>query len=116
MANVDPNGQGYIFNIPVLKGVSGTTNSTEWMVSANNDGLYMMRVGISQRDPLLNSSACLQNGEAYGASTATFKIVNAVAFPRPGPDLYGPATNTASSSQFDLKSSIWPLLILVMMQ
>ena len=97
MANVSPDGQGYIFNIPVLKGVSGNSNSTDWIVSANNDGLYMMRVGISQRDPLLNTSACLQNGEAYGASSSTFKIVNAVAFPRPGPDLYGPATNSASA-------------------
>lgn len=38
-----------------------------------NDGQYQMRIGISNRDPLLNQTACLQNGEAYGASSTTFK-------------------------------------------
>ena len=98
MANVDPTGNGYSFTIPVLKGLNGTANSTIWIVSANNDGQYMMRIGISGRDPLLNSTgACLQNGEAYGASSATFKIVNAVAFPKPGPDRYGPIVSEAAN-------------------
>lgn len=57
MANVDPNGQGYSFKIPVVKNLAGTLNSTDWVVSNNNDGVYMMRIGISSRDPLLNTTA-----------------------------------------------------------
>jgi hypothetical protein len=113
MANVDPTGNGYSFTIPVLKGVNGSSaNSTQWVVSANNDGQYMMRIGISGRDPLLNATgACLQNGEAYGASSATFKIVNAVAFPKPAQDRFGPIVSKAIPVVFDFNYPI-PFLIL----
>lgn len=84
------------FTIPVMtlpKYSLEMGNQTTWTISNLNDGQYQMRIGITDRDPLLNSSACLQDGEAYGASSSVFKIVNSVAFPKPKKDEYGPLTS-----------------------
>ncbi|KAJ3304173.1 hypothetical protein HDV03_003023 [Kappamyces sp. JEL0829] len=112
LAYLNPAVSGLSFTIPVLSNISSASNSTVWTVSALNDGQYEMRIGISHRDPLLNSSACLQNGEAYGASSTAFKLTNAVAFPKPGIDQFGPLT-TSTSSAVSVQGVPWWLWILV---
>ena len=69
MASINGNGQ---FSIPVLQNLSSNDNQTMWTVSANNDGQYKMRIGISGRDPLLNTASCLQNGTLSSSRLADF--------------------------------------------
>jgi hypothetical protein len=61
-----------------------------WLVQPLNDGEYQIRVGTAGRDPVLNRSACLRNGEATGASSAVFKIVNPKGSPPIIADRFGP--------------------------
>jgi hypothetical protein len=87
-------------------------NETFWTVSNLNDGQYQMRIGITDRDPLLSSTACLQDGEAYGASSSVFKIVNSVDFPKPKKSIYGPL-KSGESSYSRLRYLVGTLLLMV---
>jgi hypothetical protein len=64
-----------------------------WLIQPLNDGEYQLRVGTASRDPLLNPNACLQNGEAIGASSAIFKLVNPKGSPPMTADKFGPKTS-----------------------
>lgn len=95
------------FSVPILKNFTTDTNSTSVIMQPLNDGQYVMRIGISNRDPFLNLTSCLQDGEAYGGSSSPFKVVNAVAFPAPKADHFGPSKNSAGF----LKISLWITLL-----
>lgn len=78
------------FGIVVVRNLTISGTSTNWDVDQLNDGQYQLRVGIAGRDPLLNKDSCLQNGEAYGGSSAIFKITNPKLSPPIVPSKFGP--------------------------
>lgn len=104
------NSEPRTFPIKVLKNQKISSNNIQWQVQNLNDGDYQMRIAIAGRDTLLNNTACLQNGEAIGASSAIFKVVNAAGSPPIVADRFGPAKSDASQSAAHLGFLIAPLL------
>ena len=84
------------FGIVVARNLTISGTSTIWNVDQLNDGQYQLRIGIAGRDPLLNKDSCLQNGEAYGGSSAIFKITNPKQSPPIIPSKFGPETSLGS--------------------
>ena len=89
------NSEPRTFPIKVLQDQKISSNNIQWQVQSLNDGDYQMRIAIAGRDTLLNNTVCLQNGEAIGASSAIFKVVNAAGSPPIVTDRFGPAKSHA---------------------
>jgi hypothetical protein len=79
----------------------------DWIVQSLNDGEYQLRVGMASKDPILNKDACLQNGEAIGASSSIFKIVNPKGTPSIVRDKFGPLASSSEIITWNLMALIW---------
>jgi hypothetical protein len=100
------------FNIIVARDLDvGGVNSTLWRVSALNDGSYMLRISEAKKDLLFDSKACLKDGEAVGANSPAFKVVNPVEMPPISPDRFGPNKNNYDQN---LSSCIFIILCLIL--
>ncbi|KAI8898736.1 hypothetical protein BC833DRAFT_620078 [Globomyces pollinis-pini] len=86
----------------------GPSNSTSWLISPLIDGTYQLRISGSGQDSLLNKDVCLTDGQAGGATSASFKIVNPQVFPPITKDLFGPSTSAGT----DILCAIWMYLMI----